>query len=216
VSGWETMKGLVPHWKPTSPSPLSSAASSGLSSGEGGDPAFGDSGESNGGSAGSYVDVCAVLALACAVSSHPQGALVLTWNFCLHSTPTKMRKATPRKGARKGRDRQVRISKRCHAALLQRFVRVQTERHQMMSLTILSDCFPPPPRRTRCWRARVTRIHMTNYVRHRRRRKLHRSSVLIHHGRGICRSFHSSRLRARTEEASRPSARSLGCHKWQR
>ena len=71
MSGWETMKGLVPHWKPTSPSPLSSAVSSGLSSGEGGDPAFGDSGESNGGSAGSYVDVCAVLA--CAVRTHRLG-----------------------------------------------------------------------------------------------------------------------------------------------
>ena len=55
VSGWENMKSLVPDWKPTSPSPLSSAASGSPSAGEGGDPAFGGSGEDNGSSAGSCV-----------------------------------------------------------------------------------------------------------------------------------------------------------------
>lgn len=76
VSGWQNMKSLVPDWKPTSPSPLSSAASGSPSAGEGegGDPAFGggsEEGEDNGGSAGS----CVVHARAS--QSMPDAALLL-------------------------------------------------------------------------------------------------------------------------------------------
>ena len=49
------MKALVPHWKPVTPSPL---PGEGGDSGEGGDPAFGPSGESLEGSEdGSCVSV---------------------------------------------------------------------------------------------------------------------------------------------------------------
>ncbi len=47
------MKDLVPHWKPISPSPHSAASSE--VEGQGGDPAFGGSGDSTDGSPGSCV-----------------------------------------------------------------------------------------------------------------------------------------------------------------
>lgn len=79
-------------------------------------------------------------------------------------------------------------------------------------LTMLAGCVLFSTRRILSWRVRISRNHMTTYVRLRRRRHQLGSLVQIHHGRGICHSFLSSRRRTQASQSHRKHR----CHRWRK